>query len=129
MTNLGCASIRTRINSHNAFLSREAGHVHSAGLNNAVVFHERNRVAARYTRFAPARQSTARWGGGGRLETYYANVFFIQELRPGSDRPCRDIANKFSFHRVFARATFVVSEDKKKAHRGKLSFIPECKLP
>lgn len=107
-----------------------AGHVRLAGLNNAVVFHERNR-AARYTRFGPTRQSTARWGGS-RLETYYANVFFIQELRvPGSDRPCRDIANKFSFRRVFARATSAVSEGEEKTGRGKchLFGIPECKLP
>lgn len=46
-----------------------AEHVRRAGLNNAVVFHERNRAPARYTRFGPARQSTARWGGS-RLEMY-----------------------------------------------------------
>lgn len=40
--------------------------------------------------------------GGGRLETYYANVFFIEELRPDPAHPCRDIANKFSFRRAFA---------------------------
>jgi len=61
----------------------------SAGLNNVVVFHERNRAVTRYTRFGPARQSTTR-RGGRRLETYYVNVFFIEELRPDTARPCSD---------------------------------------
>jgi len=132
--NLRARRICAHIRSHNAFLAG-AWRGPSADLNNVVVFHERNRAVARYTRFGPARQSTAR-RGGRRLETYYVNVFFIEELRPDTARPCfrpcRDIANKFSFHRAFA-GLHPRSRRKRKetdAER-KVSFIPhypECRL-
>lgn len=69
-----------------------------AGLNNAVVFHERKSPVARARRYIHAfRSRRCGRGRSDQLETYYANVFFIEELRPGT-LPGRVAILPINFH-------------------------------
>lgn len=105
-TNLRCLYTHTRayINSHNAFLDGGSGRARPATLNNAVVFHGARAVPCRAvqcnTRVLVHEKTIdpAAAAGGGRLETYYANVFFIEELRPAP--PARVAILPINFHSV-----------------------------
>lgn len=74
-------------------------------------------------RFGPARQSTAR-RGGERLEIYYVNVFFIEELQLGPALPDHVAILPINFHSAehFAGLS-AVAEEKKGADAGEESVF------
>lgn len=97
------------------------------------------RVSAHEKTIDPVAAATA--VEGGRLETYYANVFFIEELRPAP--PARVAILPINFHSVEhlpgnIRGLSLEERRKRQRHGGRererkrgkcLSFrTPECRL-